>query len=506
MRVVTSSQMKQIEQNAAAGGLSYLTMMENAGAACADAIAQAVDPACSVVILCGKGKNGGDGFVIARRLRRKGFQKIHVLLTNGLPQADDAAVMFEKLDGAAVLDWQEQKDAAGQAVTAADVIVDAVFGFGFHGEADEPTAELFRAVNESRATVFAVDVPSGVECDTANACRDAIMADVTLAISFCKPGHLLYPAAEHCGKVIALPIGIQEESCDGVDDAGFFTLTDEEVQLPQRRRDTNKGTFGKVLSVCGSRRYAGAAVLAANGAVRIGAGLVTAAFPDAAYPAVAAKLTEPVLLPLPCCSDGFFSRAAIDPLQKEAITASVLLIGCGLGQTMGTASLINELLPETDGPIVLDADGINLISRNIHELESIGSRAVLTPHPGEFARLLGVSIPEVQANRLALAKEFAQKFNTVLVLKGAATVVASPERVYVNHTGNPGMARGGSGDLLAGMIAGLIAQGLNRFDAAVTGVFLHGTVGDRAARKYSIHGMTPSSMISLLPKVLSDFE
>ncbi len=497
--------MKQIEQNAAAGGLSYRRMMKNAGAACAAYIARTVDSACSVAILCGKGKNGGDGFVIARQLRRQGFAA-EVLLTNGLPQADDAAAMFEKLDGVAVLDCQEQREAAEAEIAAADVIVDAVFGFGFHGEVDEPTATLFRAVNESKARVIAVDVPSGVECDTAKVCRDAITADVTLAISYCKPGHLLYPAAEHCGEVIALPIGIAESCCDGMDDAGFFTLAAEEVRLPQRRRDSNKGTYGKVLSVCGSRRYAGAAVLAANGAVRIGAGLVTAAFPNDAYPAVAAKLTEPVLLPLPCCSDGFFTRAAVEPLLAEAKSASVLLVGCGLGQTLGTASLIHELLPETECPIVLDADGINLIAKNIHQLESIGSRTVLTPHPGEFARLLGVSVPEVQANRLALAGAFAKKYNTVLVLKGAATVVADPERVYVNRTGNPGMARGGSGDLLAGMIAGLIAQGVSRFDAAVTGVFLHGTVGDRCAQKYSVHSMTPCDMLTLLPETLSDFE
>ena len=505
MRVVTSSQMKQIEQNAADGGLSFLQMMENAGAACADHIAKTADPNDGILIVCGKGKNGGDGFVIARHLRQSGFD-VTVLLSNGQPQANDAKTMFDKLNGVTVLDWQTQKEDSLHRIKAADIIVDAVFGFGFRGEADEQTAALFRAMNDSNARVIAVDVPSGVECNTARVCRDAVTADITLAISFCKPGHLLYPAAEHCGEVVPLSIGIAESCCDGVDDAGFFTLGKDEIRLPKRREDTNKGTYGKVLSVCGSRRYAGAAVLAANGAVRIGAGLVTAAFPNDAYAAVAAKLTEPVLLPLPCCSDGFFSRAAIEPLIAEAKSASVLLIGCGLGQTLGTASVISELLPACGCPIVLDADGINLLSRNIHELESIGSRTVLTPHPGEFARLLGIGIPEVQSDRLALAKAFAKQYNTVLVLKGAATIVASPERVYVNRTGNPGMARGGSGDLLAGMIAGLIAQGLDRFDAAVTAVFLHGFVGDRAAQEYSVHGMTPSDMIALLPKVLSDFE
>ncbi len=507
MRVVTSSQMKQIEQNAASGGLSFLEMMENAGTMCAEYIAHTIarDVPATALIACGKGKNGGDGFVAARILRKLGWT-VDVLLVNGQPQADDAKTMFDRMDGISVLDFSTQPVFSEEKINAADYIIDAVFGFGFHGEADEQTTRVFQAVNASPAKVIAIDVPSGVECDTCRVCRGAIFADTTLAISFCKPCHLLYPSAEHCGAVVPLSIGIAESCCDGVEDAGFFTLSREEIRLPGRCAEANKGSFGKVLSVCGSRRYAGAAVLAANGAVKVGAGLVTAAFPEAAYPAVGAKLTEPVLMPLPCCTDGFFSRSAIEPIAAAAKDASVLLLGCGLGQTLGTASLVEEILPDTECPIVLDADGINLLCGNINVLERIGTRTVFTPHPGEFARLIHRTIPEVQSSRLALAKEFAQRYNTVLVLKGAATVVASPERVYVNPTGNPGMARGGSGDLLAGMIAGLIAQGMSRFDAALTAVFLHGFIGDRAAEEFSVHGMTPSDMLTLLPKVLSDFE
>ncbi|HBL41452.1 MAG TPA: bifunctional ADP-dependent NAD(P)H-hydrate dehydratase/NAD(P)H-hydrate epimerase [Ruminococcaceae bacterium] len=499
--------MKQIEQNAVSGGLSYLQMMENAGTACAEYVAHTVahDIPATALIACGKGKNGGDGFVIARILHQLG-RSVDVLLVNGQPQADDAKTMFEKMNGISVLDFATQPNFSKEKISSADYIIDAVFGFGFHGEADEQTICVFQAINASKAKVIAVDVPSGVECDSAHVCNGAIQANTTLAISFCKPGHLLYPSAEYCGAVVPLSIGIAESCCDRVDDAGFFTLSRKEIRLPERRAEANKGSFGKVLSVCGSRRYAGAAVFAANGAVKVGAGLVTAAFPDSAYPAIGAKLTEPILMPLPCCTDGFFIRGAIEPILSACKSASVLLLGCGLGQTLGTASLVNEVLPAAECPIVLDADGINLLCGNINGLESIGTRTVFTPHPGEFARLTGKTVPEIQNNRIALAKEFAQRYNTVLVLKGAATVVASPERVYVNPTGNPGMARGGSGDLLAGMIAGLIAQGMSRFDAAVTAVFLHGYVGDRAAEVTSVHGMTPSDMLALLPKVLSDFE
>lgn len=504
--------MKQIESNADNAGLSYLSMMKNAGIGCAKVIVKKVllsDTAKKTVVLCGKGNNGGDGFVIARYLHEKGYP-VSVVLVCGQPVTDDALTMFDRLDGTGVdiIDYGTDPSAALSAIIEAKAIVDAVFGFGFKSEPQSDISALFHIVNTSDAEIVAVDLPSGVECDTARACDDCINADYTLAISCCKPAHILLPASQFCGKIICVDIGIHKSCCKNVDDAGFFSFSDEDGKpvLPERDPRAHKGSYGRVLSICGSKRYAGAAVLAAKGAVRMGAGLVTAAFPDAAYAAIGSKLTEPILLPLPSSQDGFFARGANAELAAEIEKSDAVLIGCGLGQTLGSASVFEETVNTCKCPVIIDADGINLLSANIHSLEAVKGRAIITPHPGEMSRLLGLTIEQVQENRIVLAKALAKKFDIVVVLKGANTVVACADRAYVNRTGNAGMARGGSGDLLAGMMLGLLGQGLDTFRAAVVAVYIHGALGDEAAQRLSVHGMTPSDMLDILPELLSEYE
>ena len=269
---------------------------------------------------------------------------------------------------------------------------------------------------------------------------------------------------------------------------------------------SHKGDYGKLLNICGSKKYPGAAYFAASGAVRIGTGLVTCAFPDSAYSAIASKLNEPIMIPLPCCEDGFLARGSLDALLPAAEKSDCVLFGCGIGQTLGTASVTEELLKQTKSPVVIDADGINLISANINMLETVRDRAIITPHPGEMARLLRLSIEQVESNRILLTKAIAKQFGITVVLKGANTVVSDGEHTYVNRTGNAGMARGGCGDLLAGMIAGLVAQGYDLMQASVMGVYIHGAAGDLAAARFSQAGMTPTDMIKLLPSLLSDYE
>ena len=367
---------------------------------------------------------------------------------------------------------------------------------------------MIEEVNNSNACVVSVDVPSGVECNTGLITGSCILADYTLAITYRKPCHLLYPGSGACGEVLTIKIGIKKRHSAGVPDAGFFSLPGDGsgILLPDRTPDSHKGDYGRVLSICGSKKYPGAACFAALGAVRIGAGLVFAAFPDEAYPAIATKLCEPVLLPMPSTEDGFFARGACSLLQDELATASVITIGCGLGQGLGQAELLEFVIKNSSCPIIIDADGINLLKRAPQLMDLLSGRAVLTPHPGELARLIGTSIDLVQSKRIELAKAFAQRLNVVMVLKGANTVVASPDNVYVNSTGNPGMAVGGCGDLLAGMISGLVAQGLDIFHAAVAGVYIHGYAGDSAAKRYSMHSMTPSDMINILPEVIMNCE
>lgn len=502
MNIYTSERMKRIEAAANEKGLSYLEMMEKAGVACADMIYRKLK--CSdkkIAVVCGKGKNGGDGFVAARRLKELGCENISVILVGGIPSAEDSITMFSKMPSIPVF-VAEQPEAENR-IADAEIIIDAVFGFGFKGEPDENTADVFNAINSSDAKVASIDLPSGAECDTAKVCESCIKADLTLAISCRKPAHVLLPAKKYCGKVAVIDIGLDNNAVS----EEFFTFTDKPMPiLPARQATAHKGDFGKVLSICGSMKYPGAAVLAATGAVRIGAGLVFAAFPEKAYTAVASKLTEPVMLPLPCCEDGFLARGALEKLLPEIEKADTVLIGCGLGQTLGTASVFEEALAACKKNVVIDADGINLLSANINIPEAIKGHTVITPHPGEMARLVGLTAQQVNNNRLALAKAVAREYGIVVVLKGANTVVSDGERVYINRTGNPGMAKGGSGDLLAGMTAGLLAQGFEPFEAAVAAVYLHGKAGDEAARRLSVHGMTPSDMAAIIPELLSDYE
>ena len=507
MKVFTQQQMRAAEQAAADGGVPFLRLMENAGAACAAEIRARLHPGQKTVILCGKGKNGGDGFVIARKLSEAGFAAV-VLLAFGRPRDEDALYMLGKLEGTDVRVFDlTQNDAPRRLIPEADVLVDAVFGIGFRGVADDEIAGLFRAVNAAKGTVFAVDLPSGLECDSGSVSGESIRADVTLAISEGKLCHVLQPAASRCGTVVPVRIGVEDVYYKHMPYYAY-TFSDKDVRkvFPARPAVSNKGDFGKVLCVCGSLSFAGAAVLSASGALRSGAGLVYAAFPQSAYPAIGAKLTEAVLLPMPADTEGRFAASAIAPVLQAMRGKQAIVLGCGLGQSAGTRELVETVLQNAECPVVLDADGINLIAQNIDILRAAKAPLVLTPHPGEMARLLRCSVDEVQRDRVGTASAFAKAHGVTLVLKGANTVAASPEggAVYLNTTGNAGMAKGGSGDFLAGLLGGFLAQGV-RF-AAETAVYIHGLCGDRAAKKLSGRGMLPTDCIAELAHVLAEFE
>ncbi len=503
MKIYTSAQMKQIEAAANENGYAYIDMMHKAGVACAKVIEKEyLTLNENIAVICGKGKNGGDGFVAAEYLNCRGYN-VKIVLACGMPAAEDAVTMFERMNGIPVCDWLTSREEAEKAIRNADVIIDSVFGFGFRGKPDHITTGLFAVVNASGAKKVAIDLPSGAECDTGKINGECIKADLTLAISCRKPAHVLKPSVSYCGKVKAVDIGLDES----VVNEEFFVLSkkDKPIFLP-RDPLSNKGNYGKLLSICGSKKYPGAAYFAASGAVKIGTGLVTCAFPDSAYAAIAPKLNEPIMMPLPCCEDGFLTRGALDALIPAAEKSDCVLFGCGIGQTLGTASVAEEIFKQTTCPVVIDADGINLISQNINMLETVRGRGVITPHPGEMARLLRLSVEQVEANRVLLTKALAKQFGITVVLKGANTVVSDGDQVYVNRTGNAGMARGGCGDLLAGMIAGLAAQGYSPLHSGIMGVYIHGAVGDLAAAKLSKTGMTPTDMIRLLPSLLSEYE
>ena len=503
-KVLNREQIRELERRAAAEGTGYAALMENAGRAAARVLIKKQEISGKrIAFVCGKGNNGGDGFVAARYLAERGA-KATVILAEGLPTADPARQAFAALRDTTVRIclYGEEPAFASQVLVSSDAIFDAAYGVGFHGALSEQVAAIFQTVNQSRAYTIAMDLPSGVDCDTGAAAPGAVQADCTVTFSTLKPCHLLYPAKERCGEVIIAPVGIpgdliekQSHSLLVLDAAFCQTL------FSPRRADANKGDFGGVLCFCGSYGMAGAAAMAASAALRCGAGLVHLAVPESIYPILAAKMDEPVFTVLGENAEGF-------SFPPEVWTrATACLVGCGLGRSTRAGTLVRRILAESRVPVILDADGINEAAEDISMLQTARAPVILTPHPGEMARLMKSTIPDIQANRPQRAAELARETGAVVVLKGAGTLIASPEgELYYNPTGNPGMARGGSGDVLAGMIAAFAAQGFPPVVAAACGAYLHGLAGDRCAARLSQTAMLPTDLLRELPALFSEFE
>ena len=499
--------MKEAEAYAIRLGITSLRLMENAGSAGARFIRNTVALAgtrCTVI--CGKGNNGGDGFVVARRLTESGAD-VAVILVCGSPRTAEATEMFERLSGMniAVMDYGRDPRRCLARIGASSVIVDAVFGTGFHGRVEGPLADLFDQVNAQKATVFALDMPSGADADTGEAVGACILAAHTVTFAAAKTGQLIHPAAEMCGKLTAVNIGIPDGAFDGSSPAELLDADAVRDCLPVRERAANKGNFGRVLCLCGSLTMSGAAYMASTAAARCGAGIVAAGVPRCIHPILAGKLTEVMVTPLPETGDGSLSLSALGRIREMAERATAVVLGCGLSHNGETFILVRELLRILTCPVVLDADGINAVAGHIHVLRESKASLILTPHPGEMARLTGRSVGEIQSDRIRTAADFAANNRVVLVLKGANTVIASPAgEICINPTGNPGMARGGSGDILAGMIAGFAAQGIDPVRAACCGAYIHGLAGDRCAARLSEYGMLPMDMLTEVPQIFRD--
>ncbi len=515
MFVVTSKQMYQAECNAVKRGISFPQLMENAGQACAKIIKKQFninkDNSKKILVLCGKGKNGGDGFVIARKMWEYGCD-VTVMLTCGEPKAQDAIDMYSLVEatGIDIITYNNNLTVHKPYIDNADIIVEAIFGTGFSGSLNHSLSVLAQAVNAAKGTVISIDVPAGADCDSANIQGTVFNADTTIAISAYKPIHIMKPYNKYCGKPVIADIGITKEDFKNIDSVTCFTLNNQDIKnmLPKRKTVSNKGTYGHALCVCGSTKMTGAAHLAVSGALRCGTGLVTAAFPQSAYNIIASKLIEPLLLPLESNFDGTFSFSAKAGITEAVKRATAVLIGCGIGFNKDTERLVHTLVKEINKPMIIDADGINALSTNIDILKNAQAPVVLTPHPGEMSRICGKTIGEIIENPIVTAYEFAKKYGVTVVLKGANTVVCSHDRdeIYVNTTGNSGLARGGSGDLLAGMTVSFLAQGMSPFNASVCAVYLHGLCADIVAEKTSMRGMLPTDVLNHLPELFSKFE
>lgn len=510
MKVLNAQQTRKLEAEAVNGTITYLQLMENAGAASARFLCKRFEVSNKrVVVLCGKGNNGGDGFVVARHLCAQGAQVV-VVLAEGEPGTDSARAMFEKLEECSVklVRYWEQPEVLAPMLDATDFVVDAIYGIGFHGAVPEALVPLFVVVKSCSATILSLDIPSGVICDTGAVEGVCIPAAYTVTFTTLKNGHLLQPGKNFCGQTAVVPVGIEasfvEKQASSLE---IIETTHVRQTIPVRKPESNKGTYGRLLCVCGSIGMAGAAGMSIRAALRCGVGLIDAALPAPIYPIVASKAMEPVYTLLQLQQDGTYSSASIEAFKQALSKCSACLIGCGIGKGLAAASVLKIVLSESKVPVILDADGINILAEHIDILKDVKVPVILTPHPGEMARLLKTTVQQVQAHRLQAARNFAVKYHVTVVLKGAGTLVATPKgKVYLNTTGNAGMAKGGSGDVLAGMISAFAAQGVSPVKAAVGCVHLHGLAGDRCAQELSQTAMLPTDMIEKLPELFLELE
>ncbi len=500
MVILTAQQMKQAEKTASEKGLSYLQMMDNAGSRAASQIVKDFSELVKgkTVVLCGNGNNGGDGFVVARRFAQKGYA-VSVLLVNGAPQSVSAMEMEAKLDGygISVVDTKTQWSFAKKMLDESSLIVDGVFGTGFHGELPAHIREVFSYINRMNKTVVALDLPSGVTADDGKVANDTLRCAATVSFHAYKYAHLLYPARQLCGAVTVADIGIPEE------EEQFPFVVDQAYVIPHLKRpadNTHKGSFGTATLFVGSYGMAGAATFAVQSCLRCGVGLAKPVVCEDVYPLIAPNAPEGVYQVYAKTKSA--GRAA--QLCKQG---NACLVGCGSGKTPFTRDVLLELINSYSSPLVVDADGINSLCSHIDELKERNGETVLTPHPGEMARLIGKSVEYVQENRIQVASTFAREYGVVVVLKGAGTVIAHPlGHLAISLTGNSGLSKGGTGDVLAGMITSFLAQGMPAFESACVGAWLHGKAGEMASRTFSRRGVLPTDVINTLPSLFLETE
>ena len=525
-KLLNSTQMAEADRRTIEElGLPGMVLMENAGANVSKHLKR-LYPQWNkrlVLILAGQGNNGGDGFVVARRLLQDGARVKVLLLGQSQALKGDAQRHFQVYQNEGGETKEVGKNTGlkkfSMLLAHAGVVVDAVFGTGLARPVEGFTAELFEHINHSKTPVLAVDIPSGVSADSGKVLGIALKAQWTVTFAAEKIGHRSYPGAALCGELFLAKIGISPQFIDIPEHTIHRNLLDD-INIPQRPVDAHKGTFGHVLILAGSVGKEGAAALTAMGALRSGPGLVTVATPTTAQPGVAAKITEAMTLPLPI---PVTAEETLATLVNHAINPAALALGPGLGSDDWLLDLLPELLKQFDVPAVIDADGLNVLAKkyqgentatlsittlSIATLSTSRNRElILTPHPGEFARLRATSIAKIQENRLQTAMQAAQEWQVWLVLKGAATVIACPDgRAWINETGNSGMAAGGSGDLLTGIIAGLLAQQWPVESAVRVGVWLHGAAADEAAKEDGQVGLLASDLLPYLRQLRTELD
>jgi len=520
MQVISVDEMKRLDKEEIERGTASLELMERAGAGLVNYISRWFPSKLKgqFLVLVGKGNNGGDGLVIARELSERGKMVRVILVSEPGEMSKDGKTNFERLQKHNVeivqiseYDMEEIKNV----IVSSDVVVDAIFGTGFKGEIEGKIGELIEVVNNSGKFVVACDIPSGVNGSTGEASRISIRADLTVSFAFPKKGLVLNPGNQFVGRIGVVDIGISQ---DLREDKKINIITPSIIKsfLPKRDKDTQKKNYGHILVISGSPGMTGASSMVSQSAMRSGAGLITLGIPRSLNQILEMKLTEVMTLPLEETSEGYLALGSLSAISDfiEERKIDLLVVGSGLGRNSETRDLVREILVSLDIPKIIDADGINALEGHTDVLNKAKGDIVITPHPGEFSRVSGIPVGDIQGDRIGVASDFAKRYNVICVLKGYQTVVTDGETVYINPTGNPGMATAGTGDVLVGMIAGFFSTILNQerknidllFDASLCGTFLHGLSGDWAEQEKGEISLIATDLIDKIPEAINSIQ
>jgi len=513
LKIVSAEEMRQIDQRAIDKyGIPGLVLMENAGWRVVQVVEQILESVVGkkVTIFAGKGNNGGDAFVVARHLRNMGAQVKILVTCEPTEISGDAKVNLEILEKIDLKVYHllnaNSLNIVKVALISTDLVIDGIFGTGFKGVVNKYMGKIFDLINQCEKPIVSIDIPSGVEANTGKVLGPCVKANHTVTMALPKIGLLLEPGASFTGNLYIGDISIPEEAITEQGINRYVTdLSLIKSLFPRRSPDGHKGTYGHVLVVGGSEGMTGAVTLTSQAALKIGAGLVTLGVPSSLNQIMELKLTEVMTKALPETDKKVLSQAAKEDILHLTTKADVLAIGPGMSQEDSVKELLIDLLKEIKIPIIIDADGLNALVDNLDVFKEMQVPVVLTPHPGEMARLTNMSVPEILENKLTIAKEKAIEWQVTLVLKGNKSIIATPEgKVYINPTGNPGMATAGSGDVLTGIIAGLIGQGLTADKATVVGTFIHGLAGDKAREAKGSYSLVASDIVESLGSVTKE--
>lgn len=508
MRIVNNSEMKALDKIAIEEyKIPGIILMENAGITVAKEVMASLKNKNNknVAVFCGLGNNGGDGLVAARHLMNLDIRVDIYIIGNPEFYKGDAKINYDILTSieASIFVIENQRDLnkLEDIIDKYAVLIDGIFGTGLHRCIEGIEKNVISIMNNSKKEIISIDIPSGISGDDGQVYGIAVKAHKTIVFQLPKIGNILYPGREYCGKLFIRKIGIPTKAIDEMPE-NIRLVTERMLQgnLPKRNPDTHKGTYGKALIIGGSIGMSGAVILASKGALKTGAGIVKAVIPEDINDIVENQFIEGITIPI---KDSWYK----DPSQFLSLQEEdALAIGPGGGKGQDFKNLLSYVIRNTSIPMVIDADGLNLLAEDMSILKALKAPCILTPHPGEMARMTGLSIEEINSNRIKITRDFSRRWRVITLLKGATTIISDESgRAYINNTGNPGMATAGSGDVLTGMITGLLAQGISPLTAAITGAYLHGRAGDRAAKKYGQYSLLAGDILQQIPKVFKEF-